>query len=35
VTSLEIPRPTSGDVVDLILADHVLFEALLRMARHR
>lgn len=28
-----IPRPTSGDVVDLILDDHRLFEALLRDMR--
>ncbi len=28
-----IPRPTSGDVVDLILADHRLFESLLRDMR--
>lgn len=28
-----IPRPTSGDVVDLILDDHRLFEALLRDLR--
>ncbi|HKJ10903.1 MAG TPA: hemerythrin domain-containing protein [Ornithinimicrobium sp.] len=28
-----IPRPTSGDVVDLILADHRLFESLLRDLR--
>lgn len=29
----EIPRPTEGDVVDLILADHRLFEDLLRELR--
>ncbi|MGB3828454.1 MAG: hemerythrin domain-containing protein [Ornithinimicrobium sp.] len=28
-----IPRPTSGDVVDLILADHRLFESLMRDMR--
>ncbi len=28
-----IPRPTSGDVVELILADHRLFEELLRELR--
>lgn len=28
-----IPRPTSGDVVDLILADHRLFESLMRDLR--
>ncbi len=28
-----IPRPHEGDVVDLILADHVLFESLLRELR--
>ncbi|MDQ3383212.1 MAG: hemerythrin domain-containing protein [Actinomycetota bacterium] len=28
-----IPRPTSGDVVDLILEDHRLFESLLREMR--
>src|SRR2546423_7508422 len=33
VTTIEIPRPTSGDVVDLILADHRLFEDLLRLLR--
>ena len=31
--SVEIPRPTSGDVVELILGDHRLFEALLRQLR--
>lgn len=29
----EIPRPTEGDVVDLILTDHRLFEDLLRELR--
>ncbi len=29
----DIPRPTEGDVVDLILDDHRLFEALLRQLR--
>ena len=29
-----IPRPTSGDVVELILEDHRLFEALLRELRN-
>jgi hemerythrin superfamily protein len=33
MTTPEIPRPTSGDVVDLILDDHRLFEALLRELR--
>jgi hemerythrin superfamily protein len=33
VTDIEIPRPTEGDVVDLILADHRLFEDLLRRVR--
>lgn len=28
-----IPRPTEGDVIDLILADHRLFEELLRQVR--
>ena len=28
-----IPRPTEGDVIDLILADHRLFEELLRQLR--
>jgi len=31
---LEIPRPESGDVVELILEDHRLFEALLRELRN-
>ena len=29
----DLPRPTSGDVLDLILDDHRLFEALLRELR--
>jgi hypothetical protein len=33
VTDTAIPRPTGGDVVDLILADHRLFEDLLRLLR--
>jgi hemerythrin superfamily protein len=33
MSDIEIPRPTSGDVVDLILADHRLFEDLLRECR--
>ncbi|NYG05953.1 hemerythrin superfamily protein [Phycicoccus badiiscoriae] len=33
MTDYEIPRPTDGDVVDLILDDHRLFEALLRDLR--
>jgi hemerythrin superfamily protein len=33
VTTIEIPRPTSGDVVALILADHRLFEDLLHLLR--
>jgi hemerythrin superfamily protein len=33
MTDYEIPRPTNGDVVDLILDDHRLFEALLRDLR--
>ena len=32
--AIEIPRPDSGDVVDLILADHRLFEDLLRELRN-
>jgi hemerythrin HHE cation binding domain-containing protein len=35
VTNIEIPRPTSGDVVDLILADHRLFEDLLHLLRDK
>jgi hemerythrin superfamily protein len=33
MTDYEIPRPTNGDVVELILDDHRLFEALLRDLR--
>ncbi|MFX0537757.1 hemerythrin domain-containing protein [Ornithinimicrobium sp. Y1847] len=33
VTTYPIPRPVSGDVVDLILDDHRLFETLLREMR--
>lgn len=33
-TSVEIPRPESGDVVELILEDHRLFEHLLRELRN-
>jgi hypothetical protein len=33
VTTIEIPRPASGDVVALILTDHRLFEDLLRLLR--
>ena len=33
MTHYEIPRPIDGDVVDLILNDHRLFEALLRDLR--
>ncbi len=33
MTDIEIPRPTSGDVVELILDDHRLFEDLLRRLR--
>jgi len=33
MTAYEIPRPTHGDVVELILDDHRLFEALLRDLR--
>ena len=32
-TEIEIPRPTSGDVLERILEDHRLFEDLLRLAR--
>ncbi len=34
MTSYEIPRPTSGDVVEVILDDHRLFETLLRELRN-
>ena len=33
-SSIEIPRPGSGDVVELILEDHRLFEYLLRELRN-
>lgn len=33
MTSYTIPRPASGDVVDLILTDHRLFESLMRDMR--
>ena len=33
MSDFEIPRPTSGDVLELILDDHRLFEDLLRLAR--
>jgi len=33
MTDLYLPRPTAGDVVDLILDDHRLFEDLLRQLR--
>ncbi|MFP5335443.1 MAG: hemerythrin domain-containing protein [Actinomycetes bacterium] len=33
MTEIEIPRPQSGDVVDLILEDHRLFEDLMRRLR--
>ena len=32
-SEIEIPRPTSGDVLERILEDHRLFEDLLRLAR--
>jgi len=32
-TSIELGRPTSGDVIDLIVDDHRLFEQLLRQLR--
>jgi hemerythrin superfamily protein len=32
-TDIDIPRPTSGDVLERILQDHELFEDLLRQAR--
>ena len=35
MTTIEIPRPTEGDVVDLILADHRLFEDLLHQLRDK
>ncbi len=33
MTHVEIPRPSDGDVVELIVADHKVFEALLRELR--
>ena len=33
MTQIEIPRPSSGDVVELIVEDHRLFESLLRQLR--
>jgi hypothetical protein len=33
MTGTVVPRPTEGDVVELILDDHRLFEALLRLLR--
>ena len=33
MTAYDIPRPSEGDVVDLILEDHRLFESLLRDLR--
>lgn len=33
MTDIEIPRPSGGDVVELIVADHKVFEALLRELR--
>ena len=33
MTDIDIPRPTSGDVLELILADHRRFEDLLRESR--
>ena len=33
MSEIEIPRPTSGDVLERILEDHRLFEDLLRLAR--
>jgi hemerythrin HHE cation binding domain-containing protein len=35
VTTIEIPRPTEGDVVSLILADHRLFEDLMHLLRDK
>jgi Hemerythrin HHE cation binding domain len=35
VTDIEIPWPSGGDVVDLILADHRLFEDLLHLLRDK
>ena len=33
MSEIEVPRPTSGDVLERILEDHRLFEDLLREAR--
>jgi len=33
MTHIQIPRPSEGDVVELIVADHKVFEALLRELR--
>lgn len=33
MTHIEIPRPSEGDVVDLIVADHKVFEELVRELR--
>ena len=33
MTLIQIPRPSGGDVVDLIVADHQVFEALMRELR--
>jgi hemerythrin superfamily protein len=33
MSEIDIPRPTSGDVLERILEDHTLFEHLLRQAR--
>ena len=33
MSEIEIPRPTSGDVLERVLEDHRLFEDLLRLAR--
>jgi hypothetical protein len=35
VTDIELPRPGGGDVADLVLAQHRLFEDLLRLLRDR
>lgn len=34
MTTIDLGRPTTGDVVDLILADHRLFEDMLRKLRN-
>jgi hemerythrin-like domain-containing protein len=33
MTSIDLGRPTSGDVIDLIIEDHIRFEKLLRQLR--